>query len=83
MSKSNEQYQNIKKEKSTFQTYFEEQEKYSKIYGNKTIVFFEMGKFYDAYCTKSKGYLKLNELEPLLNIHFIKREENSKKKSIQ
>ena len=65
--------------KSTFKRYFEEQEKYSKIYGDKTIVFFEMGKFYDAYCTKTKGYLKLAELELLLNVHFIRREENSKK----
>jgi DNA mismatch repair ATPase MutS len=62
-----------------FKKYFIEQEKYSKIYGEKTIVFFEMGKFYDAYCTKTKGYLKLAEFEPLLNIHFIRREENSKK----
>ncbi|XWV24924.1 putative DNA mismatch repair protein muts-like protein [Tupanvirus deep ocean] len=66
-------------EKKTFVSYFDEQEKYSKIYGDKTIVFFEMGKFYDAYCTKTKGYLKLAELEPLLNIHFIRREENSKR----
>ena len=65
------------KKKSIYNKYFKEQEKYSKIYGDKTIVFFQMGKFYDAYCTKTKGYLKLAELEPLLNIHFIRREENS------
>ena len=32
--------ENVKK--SVFKKYFEEQEKYSKIYGEKTIVFFEM-----------------------------------------
>ena len=62
-----------------YKKYFKQQEKYSKIYGEKTIVFFEMGKFYDAYCTKTKGYLNLGELEQLLNIHFIRRDENQGK----
>lgn len=81
---------------STLNHYYEEQAKYSKIYGDRTIVFFEMGKFYDAYCTTStprglssedlcpltgtptKGYAKLEELEKLLRIQFIRREPNSK-----
>jgi DNA mismatch repair protein MutS len=72
---SSEQYP-IKK-KSIYTIYFDQQEKYANIYGDKTIVFFQMGKFYDAYCNSKRGYHKLAELEPLLNIHFIKREENS------
>ncbi len=53
--------------------YFQEQEKYTKIHGDKTVVFFEMGKFYDAYCQGDKGYQKLEDLEQLLNIHYIRR----------
>ncbi len=63
---------------SIYEKYFKEQEKYSKIYGDKTIVFFQMGKFYDAYCSRTKGYLKLAELEALLNIHFIRRDDQEK-----
>ena len=66
------------KKKSIYDMYFDEQEKYATIYGEKTIVFFQMGKFYDAYCNETKGYSKLGELEPLLNIHFIRRENNRK-----
>ena len=58
----------------TMSKYFEEQRKYTEIYGEKTIVFFEMGKFYDAYCTDTEGYVNLAELQNLLNIEFIKRE---------
>ena len=50
-------------------------EKYSKIYGPKTIVLMQIGKFYEAYCTSKKGYVNLAELEPLLNIKYIRRDD--------
>ena len=61
---------------SIYDLYFKEQDKYTKIYGGKTIVFFQIGKFYESYCTKSKGYTQLEELEPLLNIKYIRRDQN-------
>lgn len=81
MSKSNKKIKETSKKTNDtgFRAkYFIEQEKYSKIYGDKTIVFFQNGKFYDAYCNKTKGYSKLAELEPLLNIHFIRRDDQAK-----
>ncbi|AGC02002.1 exonuclease [Acanthamoeba polyphaga moumouvirus] len=62
---------------SIYDIYFREQEKYSKIYGEKTVVFIQIGKFYEAYCTKNKGYVNLAELEPLLNIKFIRRDNKN------
>lgn len=62
-------------------TYFEEQKKYSNIYGPKTIVFMQNGKFYDSYCSEKEGYVNLAELEPLLNIKFIRRDGSNKKGS--
>lgn len=61
--------------------YFDLQDKYSKIYGPKTIVFIQIGKFYEAYCTQKKGYVNLAELEPLLNIKYIRRDESDNKPS--
>ena len=79
MDSDNEETFSIKSEKkSTLESYFYEQEKYTKMYGDKTIVFFQLGKFYDAYCTKTKGYLMLEELEALLNVKYIRREEKSR-----
>lgn len=78
MNKS-EEFSQGKKQTSIYQTYFKEQEKYARIYGEKTIVFFQMGKFYDAYCNQTQGYPKLSELESLLNIHYIRRDEDLKK----
>lgn len=65
------------KKPSIYQFYFTEQEKYSKIYGEKTIVLIQIGKFYEAYCTKKKGYVNLAELEPLLNIKYIRRDQEN------
>lgn len=62
------------KKKSLYDTYFDEQYKYSQIYGDKAIVFFQMGKFYDAYSNEKQGYEHLEELEVLLNIHYIRRD---------
>ncbi len=45
------------KEDSIYEIYFREQKKYSDIYGDKTIVFIQIGKFYEAYCTKKEGIL--------------------------
>ena len=63
-----------------YEFYFKEQDKYAKMYGNKTIVFMQVGNFYEAYCTKTKGYTQLADLEPLLNIKYICRDnqENDK-----
>ncbi len=77
MSRKNSEQDEIDKKK-TITLYFEEQQKYTEIYGDKTIVFFQMGKFYDAYCDNKRGYANLGELEHLLNIHFIRREPNTK-----
>jgi DNA mismatch repair protein MutS len=62
---------------SFYQFYFTEQQKYAQLYGEKTIVFMQNGKFYEAYCTKDRGYTRLEELEPLLNIRFIKRTDRT------
>lgn len=64
---------------SIYDFYFKQQEKYTNIYGNKTIVFIQIGKFYEAYCTKTKGYTKLESLEGLLNIKYIRRDDNDPK----
>ena len=58
-----------------YKTYFTEQERYTSIYGPKTIVFMQIGKFYEAYCTKTQGY-QLEELESLLNIKYIRRDHD-------
>ena len=60
---------------SIYDLYFKDQDKYTKIYGKKTIVLYQIGKFYESYCTKTKGYLNLEELEPLLNIKYIRRND--------
>lgn len=65
---------------TSYEIYFRDQEKYSKIYGEKTIVFHQIGKFYEAYCNETRGYLKLRELEQLLNIRYINREDLWNKK---
>ena len=69
---------NTGKKLSIYERYFNAQEKYGKIYGDKSIVFFQMGKFYDAYCSKTQGYANLEELEKLLNIKFIRRDHLKK-----
>lgn len=75
-SDAEEDISDVKHVKKVMDTYFDEQEKYSKIYGEKTVVFFEMGKFYDAYSTKTKGYQFLDKFEDLLAFKFIRRDEN-------
>jgi len=37
-------------------TYLEHQKKYTKIYGNQTIVFMQKGTFYEAYSTTTEGF---------------------------
>lgn len=64
-----------------YELYFDEQQKYSHMYGPKTIVFMQVGKFYEAYCTKTKGYVNLEELEGLLNIRYIDRKDHDTKPS--
>ncbi|MEM0354080.1 MAG: hypothetical protein QXW79_00725 [Thermoplasmata archaeon] len=60
---------------SFLELYFREQEKYEKIYGPKTIVFMQNGKFYDSYNTKTRGHKNLDRLESLLNIKYIRRDD--------
>lgn len=65
-------------DKNTIDIYFEYQEKYSKLYGNKTIVFMQIGSFHEAYSTETEGY-NIRELEPILNVKFTRRFTASKK----
>jgi len=76
---SHEKKEKQKQKISIYNLYFAEQEKYTKIYGEKTIVFYQIGKFYESYCDKTRGYKNLAELEPLLHIKFIKRDGTDKK----
>jgi DNA mismatch repair protein MutS len=63
--------------KTIYQKYFEEQARYTERHGEKTIVFFQMGKFYDAYATSTQGYPRLEDLSVLLNTHYIRRPEDA------
>src|SRR5690242_13080857 len=58
--------------------YFQEYQKKRELYGEKTLVFMKVGKFYEAYHTKTEGYLNLYELENLLQTKYIKRNDNRK-----
>uniref|UniRef100_A0A6C0LUJ2 DNA mismatch repair proteins mutS family domain-containing protein n=1 Tax=viral metagenome TaxID=1070528 RepID=A0A6C0LUJ2_9ZZZZ len=58
--------------------YLDYQEKYTKIYGLKTIVFMQVGSFHEAYSTDNEGF-KLKELEPILNTKFTRRDNNTNK----
>src|ERR1700733_6655857 len=51
--------------------YLDYQEKYTKIYGLKTIVFMQVGSFHEGF--------KLKELEPILNTKFTRRDNNTNK----
>lgn len=68
---------------SLYGFYFEQQDKYYKIYGSKTIVFIQVGSFYEAYCTKFKGYSDLEKLEAILNVKFIRRDKKENNKPHQ
>jgi DNA mismatch repair protein MutS len=59
----------------TGSVYFECHDEYAAMYGEKTIVFAQIGKFYESYYdpVRGRGYKKLSELEPLLNVKFIKK----------
>lgn len=52
--------------------YFISQSEYTKIHGPKTIVFYHMGTFYEAYSNNIQGYQKLGELEEILGIKYIR-----------
>lgn len=59
--------------------YLKYQKKYSKIYGNKAIVFMQVGSFHEAYATEKKGY-DLKKLEPILNLKFTRRDGKEARK---
>lgn len=65
--------------KNIYEFYFENQEKYTQLHGPKTIVFVQIGKFYEAYSTSTRGYTNLRELEEILNIRYICRDDPKKK----
>ena len=56
--------------------YLKLQEKYTKLYGNKTLVLIQVGSFHEVYATDKEGY-NLKELGDLLNIVVTKK--NKKK----
>ena len=58
--------------------YLEYQEKYSKIYGSKAVVFMQVGSFHEAYSTATEGF-NLKELEPILNLKFTRRDGGTNK----
>ena len=55
--------------------YFELQDKYSKKYGDKTIVLMQCGGFYESYSTDDRGF-NLRELAVILNIQYTKRNKS-------
>lgn len=55
----------------------EHQIHYQEIYGDKTIVFIQVGDFYEAYCTEEEGY-PLKELTPIIDIHWTRKNEKDK-----
>lgn len=59
-----------------YHEYWEYQDKYTNEYGTKSIVFMQVGSFYEAYSTNSKGY-NLDKLSELLNI-ILTRKNKSK-----
>ena len=48
------------------------QKKYSEIYGPRTIVFMQVGNFYESYATDTEGY-NLKEMSDILNIAITKK----------
>lgn len=64
----------IFKKTSLLKQYFSEQKKYTKIYGEKTILFFEMGNFYESYCTSKYGYTDLLSICQIIEMSPAHRE---------
>ncbi|QKF93779.1 DNA mismatch repair protein mutS/MSH [Fadolivirus algeromassiliense] len=60
--------------KNILQEYFFYQEKYSKLYGNNTIVFMRIGDFYEAYATETKGF-ELSRIAEVTNLAKTKRDK--------
>ena len=54
--------------------YFKVQSKYTKLYGEKTIVFFEMGGFYESFCTSQYGYSDLLSICQIIEMSPAHRE---------
>ena len=52
--------------------YLKLQEKYSKLYGDKTLVLIQVGSFHEMYATDKQGY-DLKELGDLLNVVVTKK----------
>ena len=68
------------KNESIYSFCYEQQKKYTQTHGPKTIVFIQVGKFYEAYATSTEGYPHLAELGPLLDIQYIRRDNSSNAK---
>src|SRR5271154_2306456 len=58
--------------------YLDYHEKYSAIYGNKAVVFMQVGSFHEAYATDKEGF-NLRELEPVLEIRLTRRDTHTTK----
>jgi len=61
---------------NTTEECLQNQEKYEKKYGKeRTIVFTQIGSFYEAYSTDTRGY-KLSEISELLNIVYTRKDKS-------
>jgi len=54
------------------------QEKYTKLYGNMTIVFMMVGSFYEAYATQTKGF-DLIKVSEITNLAITRKDKSSEK----
>src|SRR5579885_2921154 len=64
--------------KTIIDEYLFYQEKYTKIYGGKTIVFMMIGGFYEAYATDSRGF-DLSKISEICNLVKTKRDKKIEK----
>lgn len=65
-------------DKRMIDDYFGYQEYYSKIYGDKTIVCMQNGKFYELYNTEFEGY-DLRKIQEILQVRFARKGKNTNK----
>lgn len=54
--------------------YFEKHVEYTKKYGDKTMIFMEVGSFYEAYATDTEGCC-ITTISSLLNINYTKKDK--------
>ena len=54
--------------------YLHYQDKYTKKYGNKTLVLMQVGSFHECYSTNDRGY-DLKEISEILNIQYTRKDK--------